>query len=73
MGSIQNIPLSVLDSWPKLNLDDPVRRTWMPAYALTWQVVSTVLVWGRLHLRSRRLAGSLGFDDAFVLLAWVRQ
>ena len=43
----------------------------MPAFAMTWQIASTLLVWGRLYLRSRKLAGPFGYDDAFMLFAWV--
>ena len=62
----------MLASWPKPNYVDPERRTWMPAFSLTWQIVSTLLVFGRFYLRLRRLAGPFGYDDAFMLLAWVR-
>lgn len=43
----------------------------MPAFAMVWQVASTILVWGRFYLRIRRLAGPFGYDDAFMLIAWV--
>lgn len=43
----------------------------MPAFALIWQIASTILVWGRFYLRVKRLAGPFGFDDAFMLVAWV--
>ena len=71
MGNIQEIPPSVLKSWPTPNYVDPVRRSWMPAFALSWQVASTLLVWGRFYLRIRHLAGPFGYDDAFMLIAWV--
>jgi hypothetical protein len=71
MGNIQEIPPEVLKSWPTPNYVDPVRRDWMPAFALVWQIASTILVWGRFYLRVRRLAGPFGYDDAFMLIAWV--
>ena len=71
MGNIQEIPPEVLASWPKPNYVDPVRRDWMPAFALCWQIASTILVWGRFYLRVRKLAGPFGYDDAFMLVAWV--
>lgn len=71
MGNIQEIPPSVLKSWPTPNYVYPIRRTWMPVFALTWQVASTILVWGRFYLRIRHLAGPFGYDDAFMLVAWV--
>ena len=71
MGNIQEIPPSVLRSWPTPNYVDPIQRTWMPAFALSWQVASTILVWGRFYLRIRHLAGPFGYDDAFMLIAWV--
>lgn len=71
MGNIQEIPPEVLRSWPTPNYVDPVRRNWMPAFAMCWQVASTILVLGRFYLRVRRLAGPFGYDDAFMLIAWV--
>jgi hypothetical protein len=62
-GNIQNIPLSVLLSWPTPNYDDPVRRTWMPLYAGILQAASTLTVLTRLWLRARGQAGPLGLDD----------
>jgi hypothetical protein len=71
MSNIQTIPPSVLKSWPTPNYDDPVRRTWLPIFAMFWQVASTMLVWLRFYLRIRHLAGPFGYDDAFMLVAWV--
>jgi len=71
MGNINEIPPSVLESWPEPNLVDPVRRTWMPAFAMSWMVASTLLVWGRFYLRVRRISGPFGLDDIFMLIAWV--
>lgn len=71
MGNIQDIAPAIIASWPKPNYVDPERRTWYPAFALVWQVASTLLVWGRFWLRVRHLAGPFGYDDAFMLIAWV--
>jgi hypothetical protein len=62
-GNIQNIPLSVLLTWPTPNYDDPVRRSWMPLYAGILQAASTLTVLTRLWLRARGQAGPLGLDD----------
>ena len=43
----------------------------MPAFAMSWQVASTLLVWGRFYLRIRRISGPFGLDDIFMLIAWV--
>lgn len=71
MGNINEIPPEVLESWPKPNLVDPVRRPWMPAFAMIWMVASTMLVWGRFYLRIRKISGPFGLDDVFMLIAWV--
>lgn len=73
MGNINEIPPSVLAGWPEPNLIDPVRREWMPAFAMSWQVASTLLVFGRFYLRIRRISGPFGLDDIFMLVAWVRR
>lgn len=62
-GNIQNIPLSVLLSWPQPNYDNPERRSWMPVYAGILQAASTLTVITRLWLRAKGQAGPLGLDD----------
>ena len=62
-GNIHSIPVAVIASWPKPNYIDPVRRTWMPAYAGTLQVVASLMIITRLWLRAQRKAGVLGADD----------
>jgi hypothetical protein len=62
-SNIQNIPLSVLLSWPQPNYDNPERRAWMPVYAGILQAVSTLTVITRLWLRAKGQAGPLGLDD----------
>lgn len=61
--------MSVIASWPQPNYVDPVTRSWMPAYAITWQVAAALLVGVRFWLRLTRRAGGLGLDDAFLLPA----
>jgi hypothetical protein len=43
----------------------------MPVYALTIQVVMTVLLGIRLISRFQRMGGRLGLDDAFISMAWI--
>ncbi|GAB7366365.1 hypothetical protein MBLNU230_g8164t1 [Neophaeotheca triangularis] len=70
-GNFADVPLSVWASWPEPNYADPERRTWMPAFSLVWQIVSTLLVFGRFFLRARKLAGPFGLDDLFIFVAWL--
>lgn len=72
-GNLNELSPSVIASWPKPNYVDPVRRSWLPAFAIVWQSVSTVLVFVRFYLRARRRAGPFGWDDAFIAIAWVRR
>jgi peptidoglycan/LPS O-acetylase OafA/YrhL len=46
------------------------RRTWMPAYALTIGVVTTLLLAVRLFSRVTRAGGRWGVDDVFITIAW---
>jgi hypothetical protein len=43
----------------------------MPAYALTIQVIMTVLLGIRLVSRFQRMGGRLGLDDVFISIAWI--
>jgi len=47
------------------------RRTWLPAYAITIQVVTTVLLAIRIISRLNKLGGRPGMDDVFIVLAWI--
>ena len=47
------------------------KRSWMPAYALTMEAVTTLLLGTRLYSRLRHAAGSPGLDDVFITLSWV--
>jgi hypothetical protein len=60
-------------SWPSPNYEHPSeQRTWLPAFAIVWQVVTTILVWARFYLRMTRKAGAWGYDDGLTMFAWVR-
>jgi hypothetical protein len=48
----------------------PVRRRWLPAYAITIEAVTTILLAIRLASRFKKLGGRPGFDDVFVFLGW---
>jgi hypothetical protein len=52
------------------NLQDHSERNWLPAYALTIQIVVTFLVWVRLISRFST-NGRPGFDDVLIFLAWI--
>ncbi|KAM0713205.1 hypothetical protein Q7P35_000657 [Cladosporium inversicolor] len=62
-GNLHRPDPSVYLSWPTPNYIDPVRRSWMPAYAGTLQAASSLAVILRLYLRARKQAGPLGLDD----------
>ena len=46
------------------------KREWMPAYVITFQVVTTLLLGVRLISRFKKLGGGLGLDDLFIGIAW---
>jgi len=46
------------------------RRTWMPAYALTIQITTTLLLGIRLVTRFQRTGGKLGLDDLCITIGW---
>jgi len=71
-GNFHEIPEYVLDTWPKPNYVDPVRRPWLPAFAMIFPAVSTILISGRFWLRATRQAGGFGIDDVFISIGWVR-
>lgn len=52
------------------NIQDYSERNWMPAYALTIQIIVTFLVWIRLISRFSP-NGRFGFDDVLIFLAWI--
>lgn len=72
-GNFHVVPEWVLEHWPEPNYVDPVRRSWMPAFAIVFPAVSTVLIAGRFWLRATKQAGSFGLDDLFIAIGWVRQ
>jgi hypothetical protein len=45
-------------------------RNWMPAYAGVITVATTSLLGLRLYSRYQGRAGTLGFDDVLIVVAW---
>ncbi|EMC95582.1 hypothetical protein BAUCODRAFT_40492, partial [Baudoinia panamericana UAMH 10762] len=65
-------PPSVIASWPAPQYNHPaIERKWMPQFGAIWIAASTILVAGRLYLRATRHAGSLGLDDALIIVGWL--
>jgi hypothetical protein len=60
---------------PGTNFQDPhldhTKREWLPAYAITVQTITSLLVAVRLVSRLNRTAGRAGFDDVLILGAWL--
>lgn len=52
------------------NILDHSERNWLPAYALTIQIVVTFLVWVRIISRLTT-NGRAGFDDVLIFFAWI--
>ncbi|TID18911.1 hypothetical protein E2P81_ATG05887 [Venturia nashicola] len=52
------------------NIQDHSERNWLPAYALTIQIIVSFLVWVRLISRFST-TGRPGFDDVLIFLAWI--
>jgi hypothetical protein len=52
------------------NIQDHSERNWLPAYALTIQIIVTFLVWVRIISRFS-INGRAGFDDVLIFLAWI--
>ena len=46
------------------------RREWLPAYDITLQVITTLLIGIRLLSRFHHTGGILGIDDLFISIAW---
>ena len=70
-ANIYSITSADVETWPTPNYVDPYQRNWLPAYAISWQVISTVLLSGRFYLRARGKTGHFCIDDALILIAWV--
>jgi hypothetical protein len=68
---MSSIPLDYIFLWPKPNYINPERRTWFVPYAITLEVVTTVIVGARLFARFKRDAGRPGLDDVLMVIAWV--
>jgi hypothetical protein len=50
---------------------DHTRRGWMPAYAITIQVITTLLLGIRLISRVKGVGGRVGIDDVLIFFAWL--
>lgn len=63
--------VSIVYTWPTPNYVDPIERKWLGGYSIAWLVVSSLMVFGRFYLRLRKQAGTFGFDDTLIAIAWV--
>ncbi|KAK0252515.1 hypothetical protein B0A54_05774 [Friedmanniomyces endolithicus] len=71
-GNLQDIPASVILTWPAPNYEHPhPQRTWIVPWVAVLQSVMTLLVGTRLWLRATRKAGILGLDDALLVPAFL--
>ncbi|KAK4496334.1 hypothetical protein PRZ48_012314 [Zasmidium cellare] len=71
-GNFYTPTIEEISHWPKPNyVNPPEQRSWLGAFAVVWQILSTVTVLGRLYLRINKKAGPFGLDDAFITLAWI--
>ena len=70
-GNINDVPASVIASWPTPDYDTNNRRSWLPTLSYTLLAFSTVLTAGRFYLRARGQAGRYGLDDLFIFLGWL--
>lgn len=71
-GNFHDVPKSVKEQWPTPHYEHPrVKRDWLPILSCTLLGFSTVLVAGRLYLRTRKVAGVLGVDDLFIAFGWL--
>lgn len=62
-GNVHSPSPELVASWPRPNYVDPIRSTWMPAYAGILLAMSSLMVLTRLCLRAKHYAGGLGLDD----------
>jgi hypothetical protein len=52
--------------------ESPERRAWLPAYVISIQVVTTILLLIRIGGRlAGKLASRLGIDDVLIVIAWI--
>ncbi|QDS72812.1 hypothetical protein FKW77_006640 [Venturia effusa] len=65
------IPLGVIATWPPPDYEHPERRFGVGPFAFFMQVLTTVVVAGRIWARITRRAGTFGGDDALVIMAWI--
>lgn len=73
-GNLNTPSLQEISQWPTPQYSNsPEQRSWLGAFALTWQILSSIFVLGRLYLRidKRSGAGAFGLDDGCILVAWI--
>lgn len=71
-GNFYTPTIEEISHWPRPNyVNPPEQRSWLGAFAITWQILSTVPVLGRLYLRVNKRSGPFGLDDAFISVAWI--
>lgn len=65
------IPLSAIALWPTPNYEHPERRFGLAPFSFFMQVLTTVVLAGRIWARITRRAGTFGGDDVLIILAWL--
>lgn len=71
-GNFYTPTIEEISHWPKPNyVNPPEQRMWLGAFAIVWQVLSTIPILGRLYLRINKKSGPFGLDDAFITIAWL--
>ncbi|KAK0860264.1 hypothetical protein LTS02_008590 [Friedmanniomyces endolithicus] len=71
-GNLQDIPASVILTWPPPNYEHPnPQRTWIGPWVGVLQSVMTLMVGTRLWLRATQKAGKLGLDDVLLVPAFL--
>jgi hypothetical protein len=68
MSGLAGLPLSTVPLSGNLH---PHRRTWMTPYAVTIEIVTTVLLGVRLGSRISTLGGRPGIDDVLITGGWL--
>ncbi|KAE9989461.1 hypothetical protein EG327_002653 [Venturia inaequalis] len=65
------IPLSAIALWPPANYEHPERRFGLAPFAFFMQILTTVVLAGRIWARLTRRAGTFGADDVLIIFAWL--
>jgi hypothetical protein len=66
-----NIPLSAIALWPPPNYTNPEQRFGLAPFAFFLEILTTLVLAGRIWARLTRRAGTFGADDVLVILAWM--